>query len=41
MPSYQSRYQPRRMTVITGKILHPETYDRFYDIAYEALRDGS
>jgi hypothetical protein len=41
MPSYQSRYQPRRMTVIAGKILHPETYDRFYDIAYEALRDGS
>jgi hypothetical protein len=41
MASYQSRYQPRRQTTVTGKIRNVDTYDRFYDIAYEALRDGT
>ncbi len=40
MRTYQSRYQQRRQTVITGKIGDIERYDRYYDIAYEALRDG-
>jgi len=40
MSSYQSRYQQRRQTVITGKVEDVERYDRYYDIAYEALRDG-
>jgi hypothetical protein len=39
MPSYQSVHQQRRQTVITGKIEDVERYDRYYDIAYEALRD--
>lgn len=37
MTVYQSRYQQRRQTVITGKIGDTERYDRYYDIAYEAL----
>lgn len=40
MQYYQSRYQARRHTTIQGKIQDVERYDRFYDIAYEALRDG-
>jgi hypothetical protein len=40
MPPYQSRHQPRKHTVVSGKIGNVECYDRFYDMAYEALRDG-
>lgn len=40
MPTYQSRYQPRRQMIVGGRIQHPETYDRFYDIATEALQRG-
>jgi len=40
MPFYQSQYQPRRQTTVMGKIADVERYDRFYDIAYDALRLG-
>jgi len=40
MPSYQSRYQPRRHTTLTGRIKNAERYDRFYDLAFDALRRG-
>ncbi|WEN14020.1 hypothetical protein PY254_12325 [Rhodanobacter sp. AS-Z3] len=40
MPTYQSRYQPRRQMIVSGKIQNPETYDRFYDIATDALLRG-
>jgi len=38
MSVYLSRNQPRRQTTIAGKIKHVERYDRYYDIAYDALR---
>lgn len=37
MATYQSRHQPRRQVVLTGKVNNTESYDRFYDIAYDAL----
>ena len=40
MASYQSRYQPRRHLVVMGKLLQPETYDRFYDLATDNLCAG-
>ncbi len=40
MSTYQSRHQPRRQLVVTGKVLQPETYDRFYDIATDVLKLG-
>src|SRR5271169_4493090 len=40
MALYQSRFQPRRHTTLTGKINDVERYDRFYDIAFDALRRG-
>lgn len=40
MPTYQSRYQPRRQLIVSGKIQNPETYDRFYDMATDALLRG-
>ena len=40
MTTYQSRYQPRRHLVVTGKVLQPETYDRFYDLATDNLHAG-
>ena len=40
MPTYQSRYQPRRQLIFSGKIQRPETYDRFYDITTDALQRG-
>ena len=40
MPTYQSRHQPRRQLIVCGKILNPESYDRFYDIATDALQRG-
>jgi hypothetical protein len=38
--TYQSRHQPRRQTTVTGKVLSPDSYDRFYDIATDALQRG-
>ncbi len=40
MASYRSRHQPRRHLVVTGKVLQPDTYDRFYDIATDVLNAG-
>jgi hypothetical protein len=40
MSYYQSRYNPRQHASFLGKIENVERYDRYYDIAYEALRDG-
>ena len=37
MATYQSRHQPRKHLVLTGKVKNVETYDRFYDIATDAL----
>jgi hypothetical protein len=36
---YQSRHQPRRQTTIAGKIEDVERYDRYYDIAYDAIQN--
>jgi hypothetical protein len=36
---YQSRYQPRRHTILTGKIEDVERYDRYYDIAYDGIQN--
>ena len=41
MSVYQSRNQPRRQTTIAGKIKDVERYDRYYDIAYDALQKRS
>lgn len=41
MSTYQSRHQPRRQMIFSGKIQSPESYDRFYDIATDALQRGS
>jgi hypothetical protein len=38
MSAYTSRHQPRRQTTISGKIKDVERYDRYYDIAYDALK---
>lgn len=38
--TYQSRYQQRRQTVVTGKVQSVERYDRFYDIVFEAIEHG-
>ncbi|QRP62452.1 hypothetical protein I6J77_09820 [Rhodanobacter sp. FDAARGOS 1247] len=40
MPTYQSHHQPRRQLIVSGKIQNPESYDRFYDIATDALQRG-
>lgn len=40
MPTYQSRFQLRRQLIVSGKIQNPESYDRFYDIATDALQRG-
>lgn len=40
MAVYESRHQPRRQTTLAGKIQNRETYDRYYDITYEALQRG-
>lgn len=40
MASYRSRHQPRRHLVVTGKVLQPATYDRFYDIATDVVNAG-
>lgn len=40
MPTYQSRHQPRRQMIVSGKIQNAESYDRFYDIATEAMLRG-
>ena len=37
MPVYQSRHQPRRQTVMLGKIDDVERYDRYYDITYDGI----
>ena len=39
MPVYQSRYQPRKHTILTGKIEDVERYDRYYDIAYDGIQN--
>jgi hypothetical protein len=39
MSVYTSRNQPRRQTTIAGKIKDVERYDRYYDIAYDALQN--
>jgi len=41
MSTYQSRHQPRRQAVISGKIRSAETYDRYYDITHEAIQRGT
>jgi len=40
MPTYQSRHQPRRQMIVSGKIQNAESYDRFYDIATDAIQRG-
>jgi hypothetical protein len=40
MSVYISRNQPRRQTVIAGKIKDTERYDRYYDVAHDALQKG-
>jgi hypothetical protein len=40
MNTYQSRHQPRRQMTVSGKIHNPALYDRFYDIAYDAMLRG-
>jgi hypothetical protein len=40
MTTYQSRHQPRRQMTVSGKIHNPALYDRFYDIAYDAMLRG-
>jgi hypothetical protein len=40
MPTYQSRHQPRRQMIVSGKIQNAESYDRFYDIATDAMLRG-
>lgn len=39
MRAYQSRYQPRRHTMMMGKIEDAERYDRYYDIAYDGIQN--
>jgi len=38
--TYKSRYQQRAQTVVTGKVHSVERYDRFYDIVFEAAKEG-
>lgn len=38
--TYQSRFQRRVQTVVTGKVQSVERYDRFYDIVFEAIKTG-
>lgn len=38
MSVYLSRNQPRRQTVIAGKIKDVQRYDRYYDLTYDALQ---
>lgn len=40
MATYISQHNPRRQTVVQGMVQSPERYDRFYDIAWEALQRG-
>jgi hypothetical protein len=39
VPVYQSRYQPRRHTILTGKIEDVERYDRYYDMTYDGIQN--
>ncbi len=38
MPVYLSCHQPRKQTTLCGNIGNVETYDRFYDITWDALK---
>jgi len=38
VPVYQSRHQPRRQTIVQGKIDDVERYDRYYDITYDGIQ---
>lgn len=40
MTTYRSRHQPRNQITIAGKVQDGERYDRFYDIAYDAMLRG-
>jgi hypothetical protein len=39
MSVYRSRHQPRLQTTIAGKVEDVERYDRYYDIAYDAIQN--
>ena len=39
MSVYRSRYLRRLQTTVAGKIENVERYDRYYDIAYDAIQD--
>lgn len=39
MSAYQSRYRPRRMTLVLGNIRDAQRYDRFYDLACDAISE--
>ncbi len=41
MAHYQSHYLPRRQTTMLGKIQSVERYERFYDLARDALAAGT
>lgn len=38
MAAYISRHSPRRQMIVSGKIASGESYDRFYDMTWEALQ---
>ena len=40
MATYVSRHNPRKQVTVQGMIRSPERYDRFYDIAWEAVQRG-
>ena len=41
MPTYVSRHNPRKQLVVLGeRVVSAQSYDRFYDIAWEAFQRG-
>ncbi len=41
MPTYRSRHNPRKQLVVLGeRVASAETYDRYYDIGWEAFQRG-